>query len=157
MSEQPLSEQGLAGYCARPYPVITKDTAPYWAAAREHRLVLQQCAACGHLQHPPTAACARCGAASFASVPCTGRGRVFSFTVVHGLPSPPFNRPQVIGLIELAEGPRMVAELIDVPPTQARIGMAVELCWLDCYPDLSLPAFTAACPEPGSPGTGPGT
>ncbi len=128
----------------RPYPVITQDTAPYWAATREHRLVLQQCARCGALQHPPTAACAQCAGLLFDSVASGGRGQVFSFTVVHGLPSPPFSRPQVVAVVQLAEGPRMVAELVDVPPGRTRIGMPVELRWLDCYPDLSLPVFTAA-------------
>jgi uncharacterized protein len=125
----------------RPRPVVTRDTAFFFEAARQHRLLIQRCERCGRLQHPPSAACPHCGSLELGTTEASGHGQLFSYTVVHAPKAPGFTLPQLVGLVELEEGTRLVAELVDVEPEQAEIGMALELDFLELDPDLTLPAF----------------
>src|SRR4051794_28680740 len=93
----------------------TAGSAPFWAAARHGRLVVQRCA-CGAWQHPPRPFCLACGSTpDFA--PVSGRGTVYSFTVVERALVPalrPFV-PYVLALIDLEEGVRMLSVLRGEP------------------------------------------
>ncbi len=127
----------------RPRPGITQDSAFFWAGAREHRLLIQQCV-CGTLRHPPGPRCPRCGSYEWHAKAATGRGTLYSFVVNHYPQVPAFEYPLPIGLIELEEGTRLVADLVDIEPDAVTIGMPVEVVWLDVEPDLTLPAFKPA-------------
>jgi uncharacterized OB-fold protein len=56
---------------------------------------------------------------------------------------PAFEYPLPIGLVELAEGTRLVAQIVETPVDEIFVGMPVELTWLDDDPELVLPAFRA--------------
>ncbi len=98
------SADAAAGGGLRPRPVVTPDTAFFFEGAREYRLLIQRCTGCGRLQHPPTAACPRCGSLDLDAVESAGRGTLFSFTVIHAPAAPGFELPQVVGLVELDIG-----------------------------------------------------
>lgn len=136
-------EQPDAG-ARRPHPVTTQDTAFFFEAANEGRLVIQRCTACGRLQHPPTAACPQCGSLELDAVEAAGRGTLFSFTVVHAGATPGLETPYVVGLVELEEGTRLVAQLVEIEPDDAAIGMSLEVDFLECDPELTLPVFRPA-------------
>lgn len=125
----------------RPRPAINRDNAFWFEAAREHRLLIQRCADCHALRHPPGPACPHCNSFDWDTVEASGRGEVYSFTVAHHPKLPAFDYPLPIGVVELAEGTRLIADLVDVAPEDVRIGMPVELTWIDADPELSLPAF----------------
>jgi uncharacterized OB-fold protein/acyl dehydratase len=123
----------------RPRPALTRDNAWWFEALRAHQLLIQRCASCGVLRHPPRPMCDRCQSLEWDTVEASGRGEVYSFVVNHFPQVPAFDYPLTVGLIELAEGTRLVAN-VD-PPVQ--IGMAVELYFVDHDEELTLPHFRA--------------
>jgi uncharacterized OB-fold protein len=85
--------------------------------------------------------CPSCQSFEWDTVEASGQGIVYSFVVNHYPQVPAFDYPLVVGLIELAEGTRLVANIVDVAPGEVTVGMAVEAGWEDFDPDLSLPVF----------------
>lgn len=110
-----------------PEPSVDEVTAPYWEAAADGRLVLPRCLACGRTHHHPRGLCPHCWSTDLEWVEAAGNGEVVTFSVVHQPPSPAFTVPYVLAVIELAEGPRMMANVVDVAPEAVTIGMPVEV------------------------------
>ena len=96
----------------RPAPVVTEDSAAFWDAADEDRLVTQRCAACGRLRHPPRPMCPECGSLTVEVVELSGRGVVYSYALLHHPQHPAFEYPVLAALIDLAEGIRIVSNLV---------------------------------------------
>ena len=130
----------------RPRPALTQDNAFWFEGARQHRLLIQRCKECGTLRHPPRPMCAECRSYEWDVIDASGRGTVYSFVVNHYPQVPAFDYPLAVGLIELEEGTRLVANVIGVEPADVRVGMPVEVEWVDHDPDLSLPAFRPSRP-----------
>ena len=128
----------------RPRPALTQDNAFWFEGARQHRLLIQRCKQCGTLRHPPRPMCSECRSYEWDVVDASGRGTVYSFVVNHYPQVPAFDYPLAVGLIELEEGTRLVANVIGVEPSDIQVGMPVEVEWVDHDPDLSLPAFKPA-------------
>jgi len=128
----------------RPRPAITRDTKFWFDAADEHRLVIQRCAGCGTLRHPPRPRCDKCGSYDWDSIDASGRGVVYSFVVNHYPQVPAFDYPLAVGLIELDEGTRLVANIVGIDPADVTVGMPVEVEFVEHDPDLTLPAFHPA-------------
>lgn len=128
----------------RPRPNVTRDIAFYFEAAREHRLLIQQCKACGSLQHPPWPSCAKCGSFDMGHQAMSGRGEVYSFTVVHSPVVAPFKPPYNVVLVRLEEGVNVISEIRGVPNDQIRIGMQVEVDFVDVDAGMVLPVFRPA-------------
>jgi uncharacterized OB-fold protein len=76
----------------------------------------------------------------------SGRGKVFSFVVFHRVYHPAWEGdvPYVVALIELAEGPRLLSNVVGVPVDQVRCDMAVKVVFDDVAKDVALPKFTPA-------------
>ncbi len=130
-----------------PLPVPTPETRPFWDAARRHELVLPFCRPCGAFFYYPRGACPGCLSADLAWRPVSGRGTLQTFTVVHrGQKGFPLGTPYVIAVVELAEGPRMMTNLVcvDADPARIRIGMPVEVVFHDVTADIALPHFRPA-------------
>ena len=125
----------------RPHPALTQDNAFWFEGARAHKLLIQRCTSCGTLRHPPLPACAVCGSLEWDTVESSGRGTVYSYVVVHYPQVPAFEYPLPIGLIELEEGTRLVANLDGVELHAIRIGMPVQATFVDYDEELSLPVF----------------
>lgn len=111
----------------RPAPGISDDTRFFWDGAREGRLLIQRCKGCGTLRHPPGPVCPSCHSFEWDTLQASGRGRVYSFVVMHYPEVPPFEHPNPIGLIELEEGTRLVAQLVGLRPDEVQIGQAVQV------------------------------
>ena len=132
---------------AGPIPVPTPETRPFWEAARRHQLCLPRCRPCAALVFFPRAVCPGCLGADLEWQRLSGRGTLHTFTVVHrGLKGFPLGPPYVIAMVELAEGPRLMTNLVGVDPDPAkiRIGMAVEVVFEDVSADIALPRFRPA-------------
>lgn len=125
----------------RPRPATTIDNQFWFDAAKEHRLVIQRCAQCQVLRHPPRPRCDQCGSYEWDTAEASGKGTVYSFVVVHYPQIPSFDYPLPIGLVELEEGTRLVANLVGVAPEDVQVGMPVEVEWEDHDDDLTLPSF----------------
>ncbi len=125
---------------AMPLPSASAETMPWWQAAREHQLVAQVCSSCAALRHPPGPICPECSSTKFGWRVLTGRGTVYTFTVVHQQ-FVPADVPYVVIAVEFPEGVRMVSNLVDADPADVRIGMPVEVVWEDMSSDLAVPRF----------------
>ena len=130
----------------KPLPAPDADSAAFWAAMREGRLLLQHCLACGHVQYYQQGICRACGSDRLEHRAASGRGHVHSYSVVHRAPGPAFkaDTPYAVLLVELAEGPRMVSSLVDANPAAVAIGMAVELVFDPVSDQVTLPRFRRA-------------
>ncbi|MCB5182558.1 bifunctional MaoC family dehydratase N-terminal/OB-fold nucleic acid binding domain-containing protein [Streptomyces antimicrobicus] len=134
----------------RPRPVVNRDNQGFWDGVREHRLLIQRCASCRTLRFPWLPGCNHCACLDWHTVEACGTGTVFSYVVVHHPPFPAFDPPYAVALVELAEGVRMISNVIGVPYDEVRIGMPVRLEFLRVDEDLELPVFRAADATPGS-------
>lgn len=112
---------------AKPLPEVDATSAPFWEAAAEGRLLIQQCPACGRCQFYPRALCTACAAAPV-WIEASGRGRVHTYTVVRQYGAAPFRDelPYVVAVIDLDEGVRMLAGLTGCAPDAVQVGMPVE-------------------------------
>ena len=130
-----------------PIPVPTPETRPFWEAARRHELHLQRCRSCGRHFFYPRATCPHCLASDLEWRPASGRGTLHTFTVVYrGQRDFPLGTPYVIAIVELAEGPRLMTNLVGIAadPAAIRIGMPVEVTFEDVSADVALPRFRPA-------------
>lgn len=130
----------------KPIPLPTEDSKPYWEAARNHELKLQQCRDCGAFWFPPGAVCAECTSDSYDWRTVSGNGKVFSFVIFHRPYHPGFKDelPYVVGCIELDEGPRLLSNVIGCKPEDVRCDMPVEVTFEDISEEISLPKFRPA-------------
>ncbi|MFI6951197.1 bifunctional MaoC family dehydratase N-terminal/OB-fold nucleic acid binding domain-containing protein [Streptomyces sp. NPDC050422] len=131
----------------RPRPAVNRDNAFFFEGAQQHRLLIQRCASCSALRHPPGPCCPACGSLEWDTVEAAGHGHVYSFVVNHHPRHPAFDSPYLVAVVELAEGTRIVTNLTGVAPDEVTIGMAVVLDWLDADPELTLPVFRPAPTE----------
>lgn len=130
---------------ARPLPVPDAETAPYWDAAANGRLVIQKCSDCGTFRFYPRLVCPSCMSENVEWVEASGRGRVYSYTIVHRAP-PAFrdDAPYVVAVIELEEGVRLMSRLDIDPPGDAAIDMPVKVTFEKISDDITLPHFVPA-------------
>ena len=126
----------------KPLPQPDPISAPYWSAAREGRLLIQECPACGHRQWYPRALCTRC-AAEPEWLTCRGHGIVHTYTVIRQMGTAGFRDelPYVVAMIELDEGPRLRGNVIDVAVTDVHIGLEVEAVFVPAADDIGVPQW----------------
>lgn len=130
----------------KPLPQPDPDSAAYWAALKEGRLLLQHCLHCGHVQVYQQGVCRQCGSERLEHRAASGRGRVHSFSVVHRAPGPAFrpDTPYAVLLVELEEGPRMISSLVEGDAAAVDFDMAVELTCEQVSDEVTLPRFRPA-------------
>ncbi len=129
----------------------TKDPSikGFWEHTKKHELVVQRCAKCGTFRHTPTLVCYNCQSFDYEWYKVSGKGRVYSYTIVHH-PAHPVLKGKVpynIVLVELpdAGGVRVVGNLIDgTPNEEIHIGMPVEVTWEDINEEVTLPQWKQA-------------
>ncbi|MGH2828865.1 MAG: Zn-ribbon domain-containing OB-fold protein [Steroidobacteraceae bacterium] len=130
---------------SEPRPVAPPDsqTQAFWDATREGRLTIQRCAACSHAQHYPRMICTACGSTDLRQDDASGRGTIYSYTVVHRAPNPAFTPPYVVALVRLEEGPLLLSNIAG-DPDAARCDVPVSLVWEDLSDGRRLPLFRPA-------------
>ncbi|MFK4252487.1 Zn-ribbon domain-containing OB-fold protein [Streptomyces angustmyceticus] len=108
-------------------PEVDAFTRPYWDAAAEGRLLVRRCRAegCGVAHHYPREFCPRCWSEDVGWEQAGGRAALYTWSVVHRNDLPPFGGrvPYIAAVVDLAEGPRMMTEIVDCPESELRIGM----------------------------------
>jgi len=131
---------------AKPIPAITPEMRPFFEGAKRHELRAQRCTACGTHRFPARAICSECLSTQVEWVPVSGRGEVFSFNVMHQVYHPGFAAevPYAVVLVKLAEGPKIVSNLVGVAPHDIRIGMPVQVVFEDVSDEVTLPKFAPA-------------
>lgn len=114
-------------------PVADWETRAFWEGCGRHELVLQRCRACSSVQFRPRAVCAGCLSADIEHFVASGRGTVYTFTVTHQNQHPGFRDacPYVLAYVELEEGPQLMTHVVGCPPQDVRIGMPVQVEFVD--------------------------
>jgi uncharacterized OB-fold protein len=133
----------MADTVTKPLPSISEYNRPFWDYARQHELRLQRCLDCARPWAPVGPVCPHCFSARFEWARMSGRGTVASWVVFHKLYHPGFAEdiPYNVAFIELAEGPRLISNVVGVPNERLHIGMPVEVVFDDVGPNTSLPKF----------------
>ncbi|MCP9208670.1 Zn-ribbon domain-containing OB-fold protein [Streptomyces sp. NEAU-Y11] len=112
------SGAGHTGGAAR-FDVPEPDafTRPYWDAAAGGRLLIRRCAACGRAHHYPREFCPHCWSENVAWEEASGAATLYTWSVVHRNDLPPFGGrvPYTAAVVDLAEGPRMMTEVVAGP------------------------------------------
>ncbi len=127
-------------------PTPDDNTRPFWDAAREGRLLIKRCAACGRAHHYPRPFCPYCWSRDVSWEQARGTGAVYTFSVVHKNDLPPFNErvPYVAAVVELDEGPRMMTNVVECSVDEVTVGMHVEVSFRDIGEGVTIPVFRPA-------------
>lgn len=136
----------MSNESVRPMPVASLESAPYWEAMNQGRLMLQRCASCGKLRHYPRCVCDDCYSMESDWVEASGRGRVHSWTVIHHAFHAGFRDalPYVLVIADLEEGGRIQAPLRGAGAESLRVDRLVRVLF-ERQPDGSmLPALGLA-------------
>lgn len=123
-------------------PVRNYDTEFFWQGVDEHKLLIQHCKSCDTLRHPPGPMCPQCQSLDWDTVESSGKGSIYSYVVMHYPEIPPFDYPNLIVLVELEEGTRLISQLINIHPRDVVIGMPVTVEFSEVEEGLVLPLFT---------------
>ena len=126
-------------------PQPDSSTEFYWAAAARRELHVLRCRACGLYVHYPREDCPRCSSRDLGPQRVSGRGTIHSFTIAHHQASG-IETPFALVLVELAEqkGLRVLANLLECPLDEVKIGMNVEVTFADVGGGVTLPQFRAS-------------
>jgi uncharacterized OB-fold protein len=122
-------------------PSMTPDTQFFWDGLRDRKLLIQRCADCGLLRHPPRPMCPSCRSTAWNAVEAAGQATVVSCVIPRHPEMPFMDHPYIVALVELDEGTKLVTNLVDVEPEDAAIGMRVEVTYLECDDGLVLHQF----------------
>ena len=126
-----------------PLPQPTLDSAPFYEAARRGELRFQKCSECGRFRHYPRPLCTHCLSRRFSWERSTGRGTVYTWTIVRGPTLPAFEAKLPYNVVDVLmdEGVHFVSEILDCAPEEIRAGMRVVATFVEASEDLTLVKF----------------
>ena len=131
----------------KPIPLPDELTRPFWDATGEHRLEIQRCGQCGYYNHPPKPLCDRCGSEELAFEAVSGKGAIYSYTVMRQRNVRGFQDevPYLNVIVELDEQPMlfMITNLVGAGLDDAKIGQRVEVTYEE-RDEVTLPQFRLA-------------
>lgn len=140
-----MSANPQATTSSKPLPAVDDLTRPFWQAAAQHQLAIQHCQDCNYFNHPPRPLCDACLSQRLEFVPVSGRGTVYSYTIMHQPNIAGFEKevPYINVLVELDEQPRlfMVSYLPISEREKIRIGGPVEVTFEKINDEITLPQF----------------
>jgi uncharacterized protein len=124
----------------RPLPHPSELSGPHWQGARDHRLMVQHCGACAAYVFPPSPVCTHCFSTDLAWEQSSGRGRIYSYTIIHRAPAPSFEVPYCAAIITLEEGWNMISNIVGSPMEVIMVGLPVRVAFM-VIGDVTLPIF----------------
>ncbi|HEY0754554.1 MAG TPA: OB-fold domain-containing protein [Ktedonobacteraceae bacterium] len=144
MAEKKIMADALA--YQKPIPVPDDASRPFFAGAREHKLMIQRCAACGSAHWPVKSRCSVCFSTQISWVQASGKATLYTFALMHQLYHPGFasELPYNIAEVDLAEGLRVISTIVGCSNADLRIGMPLEVTFEAITDEVSLPKFQPA-------------
>lgn len=130
-----------------PLPAITDENRAFFEGCKKHEFLIQKCSSCGTWIWLPRTMCPYCNSFDLAYQKASGKGKVFSWTVIHPPTLPAFQSkiPFPVVLLELEEGVHMVSRVLDCKAEELQFGMPVELAGFeDVGEDVAFPMFKRA-------------
>lgn len=128
---------------ARPQP--TPETRHYWEGAAAGELRLQRCLSCSNVYFPPRPFCPACASREVGAFVASGKAILYSYTIHHRA-VPGFKPPYAIAVVQLAEGPRMMTNIVECPqtPEALQLDMPLEVTFQMLDDEITLPVFRPA-------------
>ncbi len=120
------------------------ESRPFFDGAADSKLMLKTCAACGTWHVPQALVCSNCLRGDLGWSVASGNGIVHSFSIVHRVQVPGFPAPYAIAIVELSEGPRLYAMLVDMLPETIAVGQRLTTTFRRLDNGTVMPFFTAA-------------
>jgi uncharacterized OB-fold protein len=125
-----------------PAPRPSSRSAEYWQDAKRGELSYQRCSNCGFVGLRPFVVCARCLGRDSERQISSGRGTLYSWTVVWRPPDPAFSVPYAPAVIELEEGFFMVSAVVGCEPEDLAAGMPLTVEFHEVSDEITLPYFS---------------
>jgi hypothetical protein len=129
----------------RALPEPTPETRDFWDGTAAGELRLQRCDECAHVYFPPRPFCPACASRQVSSFAASGQGTLYSY-LIHHRPVPGFTPPYAIAVVQLAEGPRLMSNIVDCPQTPEALvlDMPLEVVFQRFDERITLPLFRPA-------------
>ncbi len=130
----------------KPLPVITEENRPFWEGCRQGKLLLQQCPSCAHYQFYPRLYCMHCGSRELHWQEVSGRATLYSYTIIYQNKAPEFvhDTPYNVAIVQLEEGPRLMANIVETLPEQLYVDMPLSVVFEPMSEAIALPRFKPA-------------
>ncbi len=124
-------------------PAAAEGSEEFWQATRESRLLLPWCDACDEPFWYPRPVCARCVGEDISWWPAAGAGEVYAVSVQNrpGMGRDAHDGPYAVAVVTLAEGIRMLTNVVGCDPDDVEVGMAVQVTWHELSDGRQLPMF----------------
>lgn len=123
-------------------PAENDANRPFWDGLRAGELRLQVCRACGTRRYPESYVCPKCLSPDSTWQAASGRGRLWSWIVMHQRYFPAFadELPYNVAFVQLDEGPHLMSSLVEIPD-DLRIDEPVEAVFVPVPGDRVIPKF----------------
>ncbi len=130
----------------KPIPVTQPWTTEFWKAAKDGKLMVQHCRACGANIFFPKKVCPECWSDDLGWIQSCGRAKVYTYSVMMDMVEPKFmgDLPYVLAMVDLEEGIRMTTRIVNCNPQDIAIDMPVAVVFEDISPEFALPVFQPA-------------
>ena len=130
----------------RTLPKPLPETRHFWEGCRAGELRLQRCTVCEHAYFPPRPFCPRCASRDVEIFVASGRATLYSYIINH-MPRPDMGtEPHSVAVVTLAEGPRMMTNIVNCPqtPQALQLDMPLRVLFRKESEEISLPLFEPA-------------
>ncbi|HVV29581.1 MAG TPA: Zn-ribbon domain-containing OB-fold protein [Mycobacteriales bacterium] len=127
-------------------PTIEPETQPFWDAAAQGRLLIRRCDDCGQAHHYPRPFCPTCWSENVRWEEASGQATLYTYSVVHRNDLHPFAEqvPYVAAVVDLAEGPRLMTQVVDTDESSLAVGMPLQVTFRALTDEISAPYFVPA-------------
>jgi uncharacterized protein len=128
-----------------PHPAVNPETKAFWDATARGQLLLRRCRSCSTVNWYPRTLCPACGSFDTEWIEASGLGTIYTFAVTRrGAGAYRNATPYVLAYVELAEGPRIMTNIVDCDIDAIQIGDRVEVTFHDTGQGAALPRFRPA-------------
>ncbi len=133
----------------RELPSVEDETRPYWEAAKQGRLLIKKCNACGEVHHYPRPFCPTCWSEDVEWLEVSGAGTLYTYSTIFRNDLEPFSEwgAYVAAVVELDEGPRLMTNMVGADPESLRVGMPVAVSFRDLSDEWAAPVFSPVTDE----------
>ena len=123
--------------------MVEDESEPFWTALNDGKLLIKLCGACGKHHSYPRPFCPHCWSGAVDWEEASGQATLYTWSVVYKNDLPPFagRVPYVAAVVDLAEGPRMMTNVVDCEVDELRVGMPLTVMFRKETDEITLPVF----------------